>query len=498
MAPTLRTVLSLPGCPVLLRVGSDALDRSVRWVAVSELEDPTPYLQGGELLLTTGIRLTPRRCDAYVRRLVDAGVVALGLGVGLTHATVPAELVTAAERYGLPLLEVPEPTPFIAISKAVSDVLAAAEYEAVTRAVEVQRDLTRAALETDGAQAVVRRLAKELGADVLLLDPQGRVEHASAGAGPVLVGPVQAEVERMRVRGGRSSAAFSDADRSVVVQPLAPAGRVRGYLAVGRPAPFGTVDHSLVMVTVALVSSLLERGVASVTALRGLRSAVLSLLLDDVPAERLPLVSVGWADLGPGTVQLLAATGPADAVSAALDTLEDHAGTEGSAWAATLEDRLVVVVPSADEVLVDLVALAPSLAWGASEPVGPHQLSEGLRQAGLALQPDGGPGLRRFGDLGRHGVAALVDEASARGFAESLLGPLAVPDRGDLVASTRAWLAHHGQWDAAAASLGVHRHTMRHRMRRVEELLGRSLDDPDLRADLWVALTIRDRYETEH
>ena len=39
--------------------------------------------------------------------------------------------------------------------------------------------------------------------------------------------------------------------------------------------------------------------------------------------------------------------------------------------------------------------------------------------------------------------------------------------------SLRAWLAHHGQWDPSAAALGVHRHTLRHRMRTVEELLGR-------------------------
>jgi purine catabolism regulator len=49
-------------------------------------------------------------------------------------------------------------------------------------------------------------------------------------------------------------------------------------------------------------------------------------------------------------------------------------------------------------------------------------------------------------------------------------------------------LSRHGQWDAAAADLGVHRHTLRYRMRRVEEILGRSLDDADVRMELWLAL----------
>jgi purine catabolism regulator len=72
-----------------------------------------------------------------------------------------------------------------------------------------------------------------------------------------------------------------------------------------------------------------------------------------------------------------------------------------------------------------------------------------------------------------------------------LLAPLRAHDaggRGDLVDSLRAWLARHGQWDAAAGDLGVHRHTLRYRVRRAEEILGRTLDDPDTRAELWFAL----------
>jgi purine catabolism regulator len=59
---------------------------------------------------------------------------------------------------------------------------------------------------------------------------------------------------------------------------------------------------------------------------------------------------------------------------------------------------------------------------------------------------------------------------------------------GDLVGSLRAWLAHHGQWEPAAAALGVHRHTLRKRMRRAGDLLGRDLDEPGTRAELWLAL----------
>ncbi|MFD0659157.1 helix-turn-helix domain-containing protein [Thermocatellispora tengchongensis] len=53
-----------------------------------------------------------------------------------------------------------------------------------------------------------------------------------------------------------------------------------------------------------------------------------------------------------------------------------------------------------------------------------------------------------------------------------------------------AYLNANGHWDAAAQRLGIHRHTLRYRMRRVTDLLNRDLDDPATRAELLMALLI--------
>ncbi|MEV7542744.1 helix-turn-helix domain-containing protein, partial [Streptomyces sp. NPDC089915] len=90
--------------------------------------------------------------------------------------------------------------------------------------------------------------------------------------------------------------------------------------------------------------------------------------------------------------------------------------------------------------------------------------------------------------LARHadpGVTGLVGEAEARAHAEALLGPLSPALRETL----RAWLAHHGGWDRAAAALGLHRNTVRQRIARCAALLGDAdLDDADTRMELWFAL----------
>ncbi|HVQ88810.1 MAG TPA: PucR family transcriptional regulator [Actinomycetes bacterium] len=490
--PTIRTILDLPGLDVRLRAGAGGLDHAIRWVAVSELEDPTPYLDGGELLLTTGLRLTDDDFAGYVQRLVDANVSGVGLGVGLTHNQVPHALIDAAEAHGLPVLEIPEPTPFIAISTAVSEFLAAAEYEAVTRTVEAQRELTRAALAPEGAAAVVARLSTALEADTVLFDPAGHLVHAAPREAAALAPELLTEVERLRERGPRSAAAFDLGERRIVMQPLAPAGRVRGFLAVGRRRPFSTPDQALLNIGVALVSLALERSIGTDTARRELRAAVFALLADGIASQQLPIAGVGWDELLAGPVRVLVADGPSADLLEVLEHVEESAPVDHWRGAVVYDEKLAVVVTAGSDDQ-DLLDASTTLAWGISDSVAVDALGDGLRQARRALAAAGPIGVRRFGDLARHGLVGLVDADAGRGFADGLLGPLEARDRGDLVASVRAWLAHHGQWDAAASTLGVHRHTLRYRMRRVEELLGRSLDDPDLRAELWVALAVRDR-----
>ena len=109
MTVAVRDVVAIPGASLRFLAGERFAAQPLRWVHSSELEDPTPWLQGGELILTTGLRLgaTPAAQRAYVRRLVDAGVAGLGFGVGFGHARTPRALVTEAEKLGFPVFEIP-------------------------------------------------------------------------------------------------------------------------------------------------------------------------------------------------------------------------------------------------------------------------------------------------------------------------------------------------------------------------------------------------------
>ena len=64
--------------------------------------------------------------------------------------------------------------------------------------------------------------------------------------------------------------------------------------------------------------------------------------------------------------------------------------------------------------------------------------------------------------------------------------------RETLLPSLEAFVEASGRWNDAAESLGVHRHTLRHRIRRIERLTGRDLDSARDRVELWLALKARE------
>lgn len=113
-----------------------------------------------------------------------------------------------------------------------------------------------------------------------------------------------------------------------------------------------------------------------------------------------------------------------------------------------------------------------------------------LRWARLAHELGHGEGTvvaeRRLADIALRGASDVV--AALR---ERSLAPLAVESersRERLEATLRAWLRHRGSQRAIAAELAVHPQTVRYRLRRLRDLFGSALEDPERRFELEIAL----------
>src|ERR687897_2636679 len=113
-----------------LVAGKGAADGPIRWVHISELPDPTPWLNGGELLLTTGIQLgSEERQREFVRLLSGHHLAGLGFGTGFDHDGLPEALLDEAGRLDFAVFDVPYELPFIAITEKAFTRLVNEQYE---------------------------------------------------------------------------------------------------------------------------------------------------------------------------------------------------------------------------------------------------------------------------------------------------------------------------------------------------------------------------------
>jgi purine catabolism regulator len=504
-----------------------AMDAPVRWVHISELEDPTPWLSGGELLLTTGMQLTDAgRQRAYVERLAGHGLAGLGLGTGFAHDAVPGPLAAAAEEQGFPLFEVPYELPFIAVTEKAFVQLVNEQYALMRRALTAHERLQDVVLSEGGLDGVAAALAALVGGTAVVFDSRGEVlagHGAAAPPEPADVAALGAEL-RERARTGRRREFAPDGawEGRALALPVArtaggsPDGALPQAWLVGAKdgGPLTEFDRLALHQAVTIVAlELLRRRMADDTE-RRLAGDVLSGLVSGQLAGAELARRLEPFGLRDRTGMLVLA--PPRSVKAAVEgALAAAVRDEGPAGlvAGTARFSCALFAPPRGGGDEDLFAAAErvrarvarevgvELAAGAGRAVPAAEARRAFHEARCALEArslaggDAG-GLATYRDLGSFQLLlSLQDDEALRLFCDSILAPIEEGEGaygGELMRSLEAFIECNGQWERAARRLYCHRHTLRYRIRRVEELTGRSLDSARDRIDFWLALRGRE------
>ncbi len=356
-----------------LASGRESAKAHVRWVHSTELPDPTPWLKGGELLLTTGVQLVgPRVQRELIERLADHQIAGLGFGTGFTHKRLPAALLAAARKRSFPVFEVPYELPFIAITERAFAQLLDERYE---------------------------MLQRNMAGDVL----------AEALTGHLYPDEVQARLRPFGIGGQVAVLAFSLEDPSGAAAPL---------------------------------ERMLER--ERVGSLVAIRAGLLCAVID--PDGRDP-------------------------------------------------------VELARAVRGELVSRFGAVRAAASRATSTHALRLSFHEARCALeavrlQNGNAPEVASHADLGAFQLLlSLQDDDALISYCRGVLGPVELRegDYGEeLLRSLDMFIEHNGHWEKAARALYCHRHTLRYRVRRVEQLTGRDFSNARDRIEFWLALRGRE------
>jgi purine catabolism regulator len=555
----LLTVRDLLGeLDVRLLTGEAGLELPVRWVHISELRDPTPWLSGGEVLLTTGMQLdTPTRQREFVTRLADHQLAGLGFGSGFGHDHVPEAILEAAREREFPVFEVPYEVPFIAITEAAFSQLVNEQYAVLRRALAAQERLERIVLSERGLDALAGALAALIGAAVAVFDPRGELlaQHAFRR-------PVQAESlallktelhERGRRRDGRAFMPSGEDGGRALALPVAADGTAVAagssgtrvpeawLVAIKDSGPLSDFDRLTLNQAVTIVALELLRGrVAGDTERRLAGDVLAAVVRGELSGEELKrrLQPFGLTDRVAAIVVTRPGNGrgspaPAElALSAALrdDQAPALVATSGSLTCALVagmeEEDLFSLAHRATSRLGTELEVLVQAGVGRAVPLGEarrsfHEARCALDALTLGMSTNGsssnggsgavGPGAGPAGAGGRGGSGARVgtykdlgsfqlllslqDDEALRLFCDSILGPIEASEGhygGELMRSLEAFIEENGQWERAARRLYCHRHTLRYRIRRVEELTGRNLGSARDRIEFWLALRGRE------
>ncbi len=480
MPITIAELVSLSHLGCDLFAGHSGSSRQATWAHVCELEDPLPWLEGGELVMTTGMAI-PREPSAqvsYLAKLTEAGAAGLAISRNLRAPELSPELAAEADRRAFPILLVSLEVPFVAIARIVITANQDAAHREMVRQLSVF-DAMRTENAGDHA-GLFRRLEDVSGYDLYLSSP----------AGQALLPGVPAFPDEHRGLLARPSVAPAYVPGGYVVS--VPIGRrVSGYLLgvrrhEGESGGLATLQH--IATIAALRRATLERERESVRREGGERLAeLLAGRPPDELADRLP----PQLRVGPLTLFLVEVGDVEEAGSLIHQWLSD-AGFEHLIVA----QQEVVLLTSASADVTGILGSVPGIHAGRSREFRfGESIAVAERQARLALER-----ARDRGELlvDAAAIAAELDwlptdPGLRRAMIDRVLGPIFDLDpssSGRLVDTIRVWLQSGQRTGVAAQRLRVHPHTLAYRLKRIEQLTQRDLSSPAVTAELWLALEL--------
>lgn len=499
MAVTLASLLADPTLDLRLLAGDERIE--VGWAHSSDLVDPSPFLEVDNLLLTTGTQFAadapPAHYDSYVSRLRGVGVAALGFGTEVVRST-PEPLVRACQAAGLPLLEVPYRTPFLAVSRRIADARAEQAHARDLWALEAQRALSVAALSAERIVAVLDELSRRLSAAVILLDAHGEVlsEHAQQRLAADERDAVRVEARRLLQRRLRSGSALDlpsrpqRAGRVATLQTLGRRDELRGVLAVCLSQRPDNAATAVITGAVALAEFAVEDAARREESTLALNAQLFRLVLaGHLDAVRDVLVAAGRQLPEPPLRLLVTALRPATDAgelehALALLTARARSAVLATRW----QDRFVAIVAAPQAGTAAELVRRRQTPVVVSRPIGWADLGGALHETREALATaEPGAGVIELQTGALLGLLAATEVAT---LARDRLAPLlTAPDGADLRLLLETWLRHNAAWDPAARELGMHRHTLKAQVRRAGSLVRLDLDTFEAKAELWALLT---------
>ena len=523
--PSVRDVLEIDAMAEAQVLGGAAgLDREVTGANIVEVPDVYRWLKGGELLFTAGYawRDDPGGLVQALEDLNRIGISALAVKPGPYLQHIPDELIRKADDLKLPVIGIPPELPYREVMEALYKRLTTQRLWVLERSRQAQELFTSLVLDDQSIEKVTGALADEVRNPVYVVD---MVDDSVIVARPGV--PAQnLSIEELK---GKDATVVKQISNLTLKRTLCPitledSSALAGSLIVGRRsvgriavlqegAPVDEYVELVLCHGAELISFLLMRRVATLAGRREAGDLFFeSLLSDDLTDEeaaeraltlglRLQRECIALAAGIPdhnkqGDREVLRVC-----VERALSS-RPHViggGHDGSDVVALLEvsqpfDKFdVEYITNRITELATRAGLSRLLVGAGLPRRGLDGVRRSRSEALIAYQVGkrmSVAGLVHFDDFKVERLLAQIPPSRlSRDYIEMTIGPLG--EEPELTRTLEVYLEHGGNKLATAAALPMHRSSLAYRLEKISQLIGVSLDDPEHRLELWLALRLK-------
>jgi purine catabolism regulator len=483
-------------------------------------------IQGGELALLTlaQLRRLNETLPHLLKSLNQAGVAAVAVAAPSIEA-LGDEATTIADQFHLPLIVLP-PSAFLEeVEREVITFVVSFRGEMERKATEIAHQLMQLSVHGAGIKGICEYLANSRGKWVIVQDAERQVRFQAA--------PPQADM--LSLPTPLTDEALRQQERMRVVEPILIRHEVVGYLSlVGNQSDFDYLERIVLsQVTPILALEFARERERSEVESRYQVEAFTDVLQGHYqhPDEMLARVRMLGYDLTVPQVVVIFEGSALDSdipSSQALAQWNRRVRDEllrawPGCWVMSESRRVVALLPlsernGSDEHVDENGIFSrverihariqsskgsdtnfPSYTCGIGRTAKnlqsiPHAFREAQQALEIGRRLFGEGSLHSFARLGVYRLLFYLDgQSELTDFYQETLGPLLQHDaRGDgtLIETLEGFFHCNGNLSETARTMHLHRNSLLYRLSRIEELLGRSLEDPELRLSLQVALKI--------
>ncbi len=487
---TVHDLVSNPTLRTQMVAGSAGINRELTWAHSVELPEPWAWLGNGELLMTTGQNFP---CDPagqvdFIRKLDSNGISGLALAEKMA-APLTDDAAAEADRLGFPVLETAYEVPFVLVARAVSE--RSSRDSQLTKILRVYELYRQSSVQDLAVEAIFERLGKEVGARLRVVSIDTWDVLVPTGAGtPELDADLRSQLPARRPLPAVTRIRSGPTEHLLL--PIGDATRA-ALLAEVNDTSFDLVVLQHVS-TIASVQA--EKLVAEATAHQLKSARLFTQLISgslDLESAHDQMRALG-VKRGPWFTAAVVSPDRIDLLRLQQRLLRAGVPT----LVCDMQQRTMVLFPvskKAKAVPILEVAAGSRGRIGVSDATQRlSDVADSVREASWASQAARVENTTTawYGIDRPLFLPGTVTEAKA--VVSRVLGVLVEYDREhgtDLVVSLETYFEQKRSWQSASQKLSIHRQTLIYRMKRVEELTGRQLDDLDDLTELHLALRTR-------